>query len=167
MIAFIGFAIDIQSGIQAFWSGVGVVFLILGSILVLPDHNIGWLPFVVGILGTIMAMLSGMPAMVRTRFSTPTIGREWMIGEVGEVVEAVDPDGIVTLRGAPWRARTNRATPLVVGERARVIEVDGLLLEVEPEAGGAIDYREKRRSADDDDGETEEVAAEVAGEARG
>ena len=90
-----------------------------------------------------------------------------MIGEVGDVVEAVDPDGIVTLRGAPWRARTNRATPLAVGERARVIEVDGLLLEVEPEAGGAIDYREKRRSADDDDGETEEVAAEVAGEARG
>ena len=167
VIAFIGFAIDIQSGIQAFWSGVGVVFLILGSILVLPDHNIGWLPFVVGILGTIMAMLSGMPAMVRTRFSTPTIGREWMIGEDGDVVEAVDPDGIVTLRGAPWRARTNRATPLAVGERARVIEVDGLLLEVEPEAGGSIDYREKRRSADDEDGETEEVAAEVAGEARG
>ena len=105
--------------------------------------------------------------MVRTRFSTPTIGSEWMIGEVGYVVEAADPEGIVTVRGAPWRDRTNRATPLAVGELARVIEVDGLLLEVEPEAGGAIDYREKRRSADDDDGETEEVAAEVAGEARG
>ena len=167
VIAFIGFAIDVQSGIQAFWSGVGVVFLILGSLVLIPDHSIGWLPLVVGILGTIMAMLSGMPAMVRTRFSTPTIGREWMIGEVGEVVEAVDPDGIVTLRGAPWRARTNRATPIPAGERARVIEVDGLLLEVEPEAGGAIDYREKRRSSepelDVDLEETEEVVTEVAG----
>ena len=148
VIAFIGYAIDVQSGIQAFWSTVGVVFLIVGSLFLIPDHNIGWLPLTVGILGVLLAMLSGMPAMVRTRFSTPTIGREWMIGEVGDVVESVDPDGVVTLRGAPWRARTNRATPILVGERARVVEVDGLLLEVEPEVGGAIDYREKRRSSD-------------------
>ena len=67
-----------------------------------------------------------------------------MIGSVGDVVEAVNPDGVVHIDGAPWRARTNRATPLSVGDRARVIEVDGLLLEVEPESGGAIDYRERR-----------------------
>ena len=150
VIAFIGFAIDVQSGIQAFWSTVGVVFLIVGSLFLIPEHNIGWLPLSVGIIGVLLAMLSGMPAMVRTRFSTPTIGREWMIGEVGDVVESVDPEGIVTLRGAPWRARTNRATPIVAGERARVIEVDGLLLEVEPEFGGAIDYRERRKSSSDD-----------------
>lgn len=164
VISFVGFAIDVQSGIQAFWSTVGVVFFILGSLLLLPGLIIGWLPLVVGILGVLLAMLSGMPAMVRTRFSTPTIGREWMIGEIGEVVEAIDPDGVVTLRGAPWRARTNRATPLSVGERARVVEVDGLLLEVEPEVGGAIDYREKRRSSEVDDLDaTEEVVAEVTG----
>jgi membrane-bound serine protease (ClpP class) len=144
VIAFIGFAIDVQSGIQQFWSTVGAIGLIVGSIFLFPDHSIGWLPLIVGILGVLFAMLGGMPAMVRTRFSTPTIGREWMIGEVGEVIEAVDPDGVVTLRGAPWRARTNRATPLAAGDRARVVEVDGLLLEVEPEAGGAADYRERR-----------------------
>ena len=54
---------------------------------------------------------TGMPAMVRTRFATPTIGREWMIGEMGEAVVAVDPEGVVEVRGAQWRARTNRATP--------------------------------------------------------
>ena len=144
VIAFIGFAIDVQSGIQQFWSTVGAIGLVIGSIFLFPDHSIGWLPLIVGILGVLFAMLGGMPAMVRTRFSTPTIGREWMIGEVGEVIEAVDPDGVVTLRGAPWRARTNRATPLAAGDRARVVEVDGLLLEVEPEAGGAADYRERR-----------------------
>ena len=149
LIAFIGFAIDVQSGIQAFWSAVGVVFLIIGSLFLLGDHSIGWLPLSVGIIGMLLAMLGGMPAMVRTRFSTPTIGREWMIGETGEVTSDVDPDGVVTLRGAPWRARTNRATPILAGERARVIEIDGLLLEVEPETGGAIDYRERRRIEDE------------------
>ena len=44
---------------------------------------------------------SGMPSMVRTRFATPTIGREWMIGELGEVVEAVDPDGVVSVGDGP------------------------------------------------------------------
>lgn len=144
VIAFIGFAIDVQSAIQAFWSTVGSILLVLGSLFLLADHSIGWLPLSVGIVGVLLAMLSGMPAMVRTRFSTPTIGREWMIGEIGEVLESIDPDGVVTLRGAPWRARTNRATPIAAGERARVVEVDGLLLEVEPESGGASDYRDRR-----------------------
>lgn len=144
-LAFAAFAVDVQAGIQQFWSAVGVVALVVGSVALLPDHGIGWLPLLVGVVGAAFAMLAGMPAMVRTRFSTPTIGREWMIGEVGDVVETVDPEGIVMLRGAPWRARTNRATPISTGERARVIEVDGLLLEVEPESGGAKDYRERRR----------------------
>ena len=48
-----------------------------------------------------LAFIVGMPSMVRTRFATPTIGREWMIGELGEVVEAVDPDGVVERRRGP------------------------------------------------------------------
>ena len=148
VVAFVAFAVDVQAGIQQFWSAVGAVALVAGSLTLLDDHSIGWLPVLVGIVGALFAMLAGMPAMVRTRFSTPTIGREWMIGEVGDVVEAVDPEGVVTLRGAPWRARTNRATPIQAGERARVVEVDGLLLEVEPESGGARDYRERRTTPD-------------------
>ena len=90
-----------------------------------------------------VAMLAGMPSMVRTRFSTPTIGREWMVGEVGTAVGAVAPDGIVTVRDAPWRARTNRATPIHPAEAVRVVSIDGLLLEVEPLDGGARDHRER------------------------
>ena len=33
--------------------------------------------------------------MVRTRFGTPTIGRESMVGLEGTAVSAVDPDGTV------------------------------------------------------------------------
>ena len=68
-----------------------------------------------------LAFLTGMPSMVRTRFATPTIGREWMIGELGEAVVAVDPDGVVLVRGAQWRARTNRATPIDAGADVRVV----------------------------------------------
>ena len=59
---------------------------------------------------------------------------------------AVDPEGVVRIREAPWRARTNRATPIAPGERVRVTSIEGLILEVEPEAGGARDHRERRSS---------------------
>ena len=36
-----------------------------------------------GIGGVLLAFLVGMPSMVRARFATPTIGREWMIGRDG------------------------------------------------------------------------------------
>jgi membrane-bound serine protease (ClpP class) len=91
----------------------------------------------------VLAMVSGMPAMVRNRFTNPTIGREWMIGEVGTAVGAVSPDGVVTVRDAPWRARTNRATPIEPGQAVRVVSIDGLLLEVEPLEGAARDHRDR------------------------
>jgi membrane-bound serine protease (ClpP class) len=102
-------------------------------------------------------MVGAMPVAVRSRFSTPTIGREGLIGELGEAAVDVAPDGVVVVRGARWRARTNRATPIRGGDRVRVIEVDGLVLEVEPESGGARDYRDRRpkRTPGDVDAGTE------------
>jgi membrane-bound serine protease (ClpP class) len=88
--------------------------------------------------------------VVRSRFSTPTIGREGMIGEMGEAVRAVAPEGVVRVREALWRAFTNRATPIAQGDPVRVVGIQGTLLEVEPEEGGARDYRERhdeRRAA--------------------
>jgi membrane-bound serine protease (ClpP class) len=71
-----------------------------------------------------------------------------MIGEVGTAVGAIDPEGVVTVANGRWRARTNRATPVATGEAVRVVSIDGVTLEVEPETGGARDYRERRNSAD-------------------
>ncbi|MEZ5381448.1 MAG: NfeD family protein [Microthrixaceae bacterium] len=147
----VAFAVDVQTGIPRFWAGVGMAAFALGSLFLFDGVPRPWIALAAGLVGMASTMFSGMPSMVRARFGTPTIGRTWMIGEVGEVTEAVDPDGMVRISGAQWLARTNRATPLAVGDRARVVEVDGLLLEVEPEAGGAKDYRELRGSRMDHD----------------
>jgi len=69
---------------------------------------------------------------VRNRFSVPTVGRDSMIGEVGEAHTDLNPDGVVTVRGAPWRARTGRAHPVPKGGAVRVVAVDRLVLQVEP-----------------------------------
>ena len=97
-----------------------------------------------GIGGIVLTFIVGMPSMVRTRFATPTIGREWMIGQTGVAVESIDPEGLVEVGGARWRARTNRATPVNGGEQIRVAAIDGITLEIEPLEGAARDYRERR-----------------------
>jgi membrane-bound serine protease (ClpP class) len=143
----VAFAIDIQAGIPRFWTGVGLVLWMVGSFALFDGVHLPYPALATGLVGMAIAMVSGMPAMVRARFGTPTIGRDWMIGEMGTVVSAVAPDGVIEVRGATWRARTNRATPLAVGDEARVVSIDGLTLEVEPLDGAAIDYRERRGGA--------------------
>jgi membrane-bound serine protease (ClpP class) len=148
-LSLFGFAIDVQAGGLGVWTGIATVSLVTGSwFLYGGDAQLrpSWWVFLVVIGGTMLFMLGGMTAMIRSRFSTPTVGREGMIGEDGTAEVAVDPDGVVLIRGARWRARTNRATPIEAGEPVRVVAVEGLVLEVEPPEGGAEDYRERARN---------------------
>jgi membrane-bound serine protease (ClpP class) len=140
-------AIDVQTGVPRFWTVVGVVAFVLASVLLYDGLHLSWITLLAGIGGVLLAFLAGLPAMVRARFATPTIGRQWMVGETGEAVVAVEPDGIVNVRGAQWRARTNRATPVPAGGRVRVVAIDGVTLEVEPESGGAREHRPRRTTA--------------------
>ena len=146
LVAFFGFAIDVQTGVPRLWTVVGGVLFVASSLFFYDGMSISWITLAVAFVGIALTFTAGMPAMVHTRFSTPTIGREWMIGELGRAKGSVDPDGVVLVRDAPWRARTNRATPIADGEAVRVVALEGLTLEVEPEDGAAHDYRERSSS---------------------
>ena len=142
VLAFLAYAIDVQAGTPRTWTVIGTVSLAAGSVR-MYEGGLTASPVVLFtvVVGTALLMVAGLPAMLRARFATPTIGRESMVGEMGAALAAVDPDGTVEVRGAAWRARTNRATPIGAGEGVRVVGIDGLLLEVEPAEGGAKDYR--------------------------
>jgi membrane-bound serine protease (ClpP class) len=147
-LATFGYAIDVQAGGLGVWTGIATVALLTGSWWLYggsSELRPAWWVLLVVCGGTILFMLGGMTAMIRARFSTPTIGREGMVGEVGVAEVPVDPDGVVLIRGARWRARTNRATPVEAGAEVRVVSVEGLVLEVEPPEGGARDYRDRAR----------------------
>ena len=149
MLAMLAFAVDVQVGIPRLWTGVGIVLTIVASWFLfepVPGSSMrpSWLALIAGIGGITLTFIVGMPSMVRTRFATPTIGREWMIGRQGTAVGPIDPEGTVEIEGARWRARTNRATPIAAGETLRVAAIDGVTLDVEPLEGAARDYREMR-----------------------
>lgn len=153
VFAVVAFAIDVQVGIPRFWTGVGVVsyvaasFALFGPVQESP-LRLSWLTLLAGVASMTLAFVVGMPSMVRTRFATPTIGREWLIGQEGLAATDIHPEGEATVRGARWRARTNRATPIDAGRPVRVAAIDGVTLEVEPLEGAARDYREMRKPRD-------------------
>ncbi|MEJ6740928.1 MAG: NfeD family protein [Actinomycetota bacterium] len=147
-LSIFAFAIDVQTGVPRVWTGIGIVLFVVFSFTVYDGMSMSWITLLVAVLGMALTFLAGMPSMVRTRFSTPTIGREWMIGEMGRAVTGINPDGVVQIREALWRASTNRSTPIEELDRVRVVSIDGLVLEVEPETGGAKDYRDRSGGSD-------------------
>lgn len=151
ILAVFALAIDAQVGVPRLWTAIGLGMFVVSSIsLYRPidgtDMRLSWLTLGSGIAMMSLAFIVGMPSVVRTRFATPTIGREWMIGSQGTAVTDISPEGIVKVHAASWRARTNRATPLTAGSPLRVVGIDGVTLDVEPLEGAARDYREMRKT---------------------
>jgi membrane-bound serine protease (ClpP class) len=140
VLGILGFTIDVQAGGLGPWTWIGGVALIAGSVTLYGGSSRldpAWWSIVIVCGTTVVFMLGGMTAMIRSRFATPTVGRQGLVGEMGTAEVDVAPDGVVRLRDARWRARTNRATPIHAGDAIRVVSIDGLVLEVEPETGGA------------------------------
>ena len=151
LAAFVAFAVDVQVGVPRLWTGVGLVLYTLASFTMFESVDgvtmrPGWLSLSVCISSVALTFIAGMPSMVRTRFATPTIGRDNLVGTTGVAVGDVNPEGIVLVDGAQWHARTNRATPLANNAAMRVVGIDGVTLQVEPLEGAAKDYREARSS---------------------
>jgi membrane-bound serine protease (ClpP class) len=154
VLAMFAFAVDVQVGIPRFWTGVGLVLTIVGSLWLFEpvtgtSMRVPWISLFAGIGGIMLTFIVGMPSMTRTRFATPTVGREWMIGAEGKALIDIDPEGTVQVGEGQWRARTNRATPIPSGDPLRVIAIDGVTLQVEPLEGAAKDYREMRKKGGD------------------
>jgi membrane-bound serine protease (ClpP class) len=148
LFGLLGLSIDVQAGGLGPWTAIGSAALIAGSIWLYGGSSrldVPWWVILLVLVLTLLFYVWGLTAAVRARFSTPTVGREGMLGRMGTAEVPIAPDGIVMVDGARWRARTNRATPIGAGAPVRVVEVQGLVLEVEPEEGGAEDYREKYR----------------------
>lgn len=95
-----------------------------------------WWLVLPSVLGVLFFFLLAMPTVQRARLSTHTIGRETLIGETGVALVDFSPDGLVEVRGARWKGTAHREAGIRSGDPVAVTGVDGLFLEVEPEATG-------------------------------
>jgi membrane-bound serine protease (ClpP class) len=121
----------------------GVIAFVIGSLLLINtgDTNLTinrWI--IAGTASVLTIAVLGLGYLViRERRGPARTGREGLIGEVGEVRDAIGPGapGHLFVHGEIWRARSDRA--LETGSHARVTAVHGLELEVRP-----IDERMQR-----------------------
>lgn len=110
----------------------GIVAFVLGSLLLFdtPESNLTLDPNIVyaaaATFGAFTMWVSYL--VVRSQRRKPALGREGLIGEIGEVRERVagTRDGKIFVHGEYWNAASEE--PIEVGERAEVVRVDGMRL---------------------------------------
>ena len=120
----------------------GVAALAIGSIFLFEDvPGFSLSPAVIlgaSGLGALLAFLT-VAAAVRSRGRPVVTGNPALIGSSGNVRTWSVKSGQVHVLGEQWHARA--ATPLVPGQRVRVIGREGLTLFVEPEADPELPQR--------------------------
>ncbi|MGE0650771.1 MAG: nodulation protein NfeD [Alphaproteobacteria bacterium] len=116
----------------------GIVAFVVGSVILFdtdsPGFGISW-----WLVGTVAAMGSGIMLMTalmlgRSRRMAVVAGPEEMVGSRGTVVAWSGGAGNVRVHSELWRARSR--SPLEPGQPVRVVQVDGLTLDVEPQPNG-------------------------------
>ena len=78
LISMVAFAVDIQTVVPRFWTFVGQLAFIFGTVFLYPEPSaqMSWIPMTAGIVGVFVLMFRGMPIMIRGRFATTKIASQ-------------------------------------------------------------------------------------------
>jgi len=112
----------------------GVAAFIIGSIILMDTDIEGYrvsMPLVITVGVAAAALFTTTVLLaVRQRKRPIVSGREEMIGAKAEALESFSETGQVRAHGEIWSARARQ--PVALGQSLRIIDIDGLILEVEP-----------------------------------
>ncbi|MGH9052542.1 MAG: NfeD family protein [Acidimicrobiia bacterium] len=128
-------AADVQRGAPGIATATGLVMLAVGG-LRFTDAAPQLVPTWWAVLATVVAVglffRVGITTVARARFSTPTIGREHLIGRQGKAASDLTPEGVVLVGEAQWKAVSHRQAGIRAGDPVTVVGVRGAVLRVEP-----------------------------------
>ncbi len=141
LLAVVFFILEVKVVSYGMLSIGGIICMALGS-LMLIDSSDPYLQISRAVIAATVAVSAGFfllatGMVVRTQRRPVTMGQEGMIGESGEVIDAIDGAtnrGRVFIHGEYWYARADQ--PIAVGTEVVVDQfLDGLCLKVRPSAG--------------------------------
>lgn len=112
----------------------GAVAFVVGSLILIETDVEAFqlsIPVIVTVTTvTVLFVFTLISMAVRQRKKPVVSGREQMIGDVGEAIEAFSASGNIRIHGELWSARTER--PVRKGQQVKVRAMDGLTLVIEP-----------------------------------
>ncbi|MDY6971130.1 MAG: nodulation protein NfeD [Thermodesulfobacteriota bacterium] len=106
----------------------GLISLTIGSIMLFENVGVSiklMLPTILLVSGFFI-VVAGLA--FRAYRAKPKGGADGLLGEIGVVKEAIDPEGLVFVHGEYWQAKAKEK--LEIGERMEVVGMDGLVLRV-------------------------------------
>jgi len=117
----------------------GVVSFIVGALILFNTAEFAYrlpLPSIIGIPLAMAAIFGfGIRKVWQALKRQPTTGQEGLIGAVGVVKVALEPEGSVLVWGERWQAASEDNQPLPSGTRVKVTTLEGMRLKVKKVEG--------------------------------
>lgn len=113
----------------------GIISLLLGSIMLIDAESpleivaVSWSVIIPAVLATAAFFIFAIGMGIRAQSRKPVTGREGLVGETGEALTDLNPEGQVRVHGEIWRAVSaeGRIRP---GTKVQVERIENLLLTV-------------------------------------
>jgi membrane-bound serine protease (ClpP class) len=115
----------------------GAVSTFLGSIMLIRTSSVlefvklSWSVIFASVIISTFFFVVILGLGIKAQRRKPTTGIEGLIGQSGDVVEILKPEGVVRVNGEFWNAESLSGT-IEKGNRIRVVRINGLKLLVEP-----------------------------------
>jgi membrane-bound serine protease (ClpP class) len=130
------FIVDIKAVSHGVLSVGGVIALVLGSMMLIRSDSalefvqISWSVILTSAALSLLFFMFVVGYGLRALKSKPPTGREGLIGEIGESLTTLHPEGHVRVHGEIWNAIADSG-PITKDARIRVVSVENLTLHVE------------------------------------
>ncbi len=137
LLAIIFFIAEVKVASYGILSIGGLISLTLGSIMLFEDVGVSltlMLPTIL-LIGGFFVVVAGLA--FRAYHTRPRGGTDGLMGEIGEVMERIAPEGLIFVHGEYWRAVSNER--LEPGVKAEVTGVKGLILTVKKTPNPLLD----------------------------
>ena len=135
LLAFVLFGAELFAPTHGALTAGGVVAFIVGALILFNTNEFSYqLPWtsIIGIPITLALIFGfGIRKAMQARRAKPVTGQEGLIGAIGTVKVALEPEGSVFVWGERWHATSTSGQPISAGERVRVTAIEGLHLKVE------------------------------------
>ncbi len=108
----------------------GIVSMIFGSLMLFksPSAGVSLSVIIPAVLFTAAFFIFAVGLGIRAQFRKSVTGDKGIIGEIGEVIKSLDPEGRISVHGEVWKAVSDEK--IKEGEKVEVTGIKGLKLKV-------------------------------------